>query len=220
MAQTKFDKQVEETTESLMFGIVRILGGRDLDGVKRTDATFWRSGTRVLPKVEGRVRRRSYRAGWQRLSFHLALGAGVTEDGYLLSRGPEATARTVQGLWESRGATLAGLETGGIGGACVLTAGSAAYVVLTRERRELMREWVVPLHEAIAGPLGMTEQTDPRRYLHIPKNFSDDDAEIRIDLSRNLKFSRDQVADLINQKLALEGVRSPGTSPGATPTCW
>lgn len=63
MAQTKFDKQVEETAESLVSGIGRILAGRDLDGVKRTDATLWHSGTRVLPKVEGRVRRRSYRAG-------------------------------------------------------------------------------------------------------------------------------------------------------------
>ncbi|WP_327229050.1 hypothetical protein [Streptomyces platensis] len=60
MPQTKFDRQVEETVESLAFGIGRALAGRDLDGVKRTDATFWRPGTRVLPKVEGRVRRRSY----------------------------------------------------------------------------------------------------------------------------------------------------------------
>jgi hypothetical protein len=35
---------VEESAESLVFGIGRVLAGRDLDGVKRTDATFWRSG--------------------------------------------------------------------------------------------------------------------------------------------------------------------------------
>ncbi|MFI9228433.1 hypothetical protein [Streptomyces rimosus] len=52
----------------------------------------------------------------------------------------------------------------------------------------------------------MSEQTDPRRYLHIPKNFSDDDAEIRIGLSAHLDFSHDVVADRITQKLALEGV--------------
>ncbi|MEU3619005.1 hypothetical protein ABZ725_42800 [Streptomyces sp. NPDC006872] len=39
MAQTKFDRQVEETAEAVMFGIGRFLGGRDMDGVKRTDAT-------------------------------------------------------------------------------------------------------------------------------------------------------------------------------------
>jgi hypothetical protein len=206
MAQTKFDKQVEENAESLMFGIGRVLAGRDLDGVKRTDATFWRSGTRVLPKVEGKVRRRSYKPGWRRLSFRVALGAGVWETGCLATQDLDATMQTFQELWENRDATFAMLEPGGIGAASVLTVGTAAYMVLTRERRELMREWVGPLHDAIHRPLGLAEQTDPRRYLHVPKNFSDDDAEIRIDLPRHLGFSRDVVADLITQKLALEGV--------------
>ncbi|MEV5240183.1 hypothetical protein AB0K89_13900 [Streptomyces cinnamoneus] len=112
----------------------------------------------------------------------------------------------MQELWENRDATVAALETGGIGAASALTVGGAAYLVLTRERRELMREWVVPLHEALAQPLGMAEQTLPRCYLHVPKNFSDDDAEIRVDLPTHLRFSRDLVAELVTQKLALEGV--------------
>ncbi|MFF9901530.1 helicase HerA domain-containing protein [Streptomyces longispororuber] len=206
MAQTKFDKQLEEAADSLVRGIARVLAGRDLDGVKRTDATFWRAGTRILPKVEGRVPRRSYQAGWRRLSFRLALGAGVAESGYLAGRDPNATVENAQELWDSREQALVMLEGGGIGAACVLTAGGAAYMPLTRERRELMREWVQPLHDAIHRPLGLAEQTDPRRYLHVPKNFSDDDAEIRIDLPRHLGFSRDVVADLITQKLALQGV--------------
>jgi hypothetical protein len=69
MAQTKFDKQVEENADSLVRGIGRVLAGRDPADVERTDATFWRAGTRVLPKVEDKVRRRSYRPGWRRLSF-------------------------------------------------------------------------------------------------------------------------------------------------------
>src|ERR1700741_5508011 len=60
---TKFDRQVEETAEAVMFGIGLFLGGRDMDGVKRTDATFWRPATRVLPKVEGRFSLFSNRAG-------------------------------------------------------------------------------------------------------------------------------------------------------------
>ncbi|WP_075262740.1 hypothetical protein [Streptomyces sp. Tue 6075] len=59
MARTKFDKQVDESADTFACGLARMLAGRDLDGVRRTDATFWRSGTRVLPKVEGKVRRRS-----------------------------------------------------------------------------------------------------------------------------------------------------------------
>ncbi|MGW1793630.1 hypothetical protein ACWCO0_23075 [Streptomyces tubercidicus] len=193
MAQTKFDKQLEKEADSLVRGIGRVLAGRDLDGVKRTDATFWHAGTQVLPKVEGKVRRRSYKPGWRRLSFRVALGAGVAESGYLATQDLDATREALQELWDNRETALAALEPGGIG-------------ALTRERRELMREWVGPLHDALHRPLGLAEQTDPRRYLHVPKSFSDDDAEIRVDLPRQLSFSHDVVADLITQKLALEGV--------------
>ncbi|WP_328674956.1 hypothetical protein [Streptomyces sp. NBC_00343] len=75
---------------------------------------------------------------------------------------------TARDLIEHRDATFQMLQTGGIGAA----AGGVAYGLLTRERRELMREWVVPLHQALAQPLAVTEQTDPRRYLHVPKNFN------------------------------------------------
>lgn len=54
MAQTKFDKQVEETAEALAFGIVRFLARRAMDGnTRRTDASSSRSGRCVLPEVEG-----------------------------------------------------------------------------------------------------------------------------------------------------------------------
>ncbi|WP_328764944.1 MULTISPECIES: hypothetical protein [unclassified Streptomyces] len=111
-----------------------------------------------------------------------------------------------QDLWENRDQALAALETGGIGAASALTVGGVTYGLLTRRRRELMREWVFPLHEALALPLRLPEQTDPRRYLHIPKNFSDDAAEIRVDVPGRLDFSRDLIADLLTQKPALEGV--------------
>lgn len=171
MAQTKFDKQPEKNADYLARGISRVLAGRDLDGVKRTDATFWHAGIRVLLKVEGKVRRRSYKPGWRRLSSRVALGAGVREIGYLATQDLDATVQNTQELWDNREQVLATLESGGIGGACVLTVGTAAYMALTRERRELMREWGGPLHEALHRPLGMAEQAEPRRYLHIPKNF-------------------------------------------------
>ncbi|MFE2183881.1 hypothetical protein [Streptomyces sp. NPDC059455] len=62
MAQTTFGKQVEESAEYLMFGIGRILTGRDLDGVKRTDAMFWRSGPGASPRrlSHGRNRASQY----------------------------------------------------------------------------------------------------------------------------------------------------------------
>ena len=213
MAQTKFDRQVEETAEALMFGIGRFLAGRPMDGEKKTDATFWRPGTRVLPKVEGRVSRSSYRAGWQRLTFRMSFLSAAGSGGWWSWENQE----TVRDLIEHRDATLQTLQTGGIGAASAAAAGSIAYGLLTRERRELMREWVVPLHQALAQPLAIAEQTDPRRYLHVPKNFSDDDAQIRVDLPVHLRFSRDLVADLITQKLALEGVTFAWHPAGRTP---
>ncbi|WP_192806921.1 hypothetical protein [Streptomyces arboris] len=168
MARTKFDKQVDESADTLARGAARVLAGRDLDGVRRTDATFWRAGTRVLPKVEGKVRRRSYKPGWRRLSFRLALGDGVAESGYLTTRDLDATRETLRELtelWENREAALAALEPAGIGAASVLTVGTATYMVLTRERRELMREWVRPLHDALHQPLGLAEQKKVRLLL-------------------------------------------------------
>ncbi|WP_129292335.1 pRL2-11 [Streptomyces lydicus] len=207
MAQTKFDKQVEETAESIAFGIGRFLSGRPMDGVKRTDATFWRSGTRVLPKVEGRVSRSSYRAGWKRLTFRIsalaAAGAGGYQAGWVHQ---DATVATAQEIWADPDPALAALEQTGIAAASTAAVGTAAYLMLTRKRRELMREWVIPLHEALALPLRLPEQTDPRRYLHIPRNFSEDDAVIRVDVPGRLDFSKDLVADIIATKLALEGV--------------
>ncbi|MFJ4007699.1 pRL2-11 [Streptomyces sp. NPDC090023] len=207
MAQTKFDKQVEDTAESLAFGIGRFLFGRPMDGVKRTDATFWRTGTRVLPKVEGRVSRSSYRAGWKRLTFRIsslaALGAGGYQAGWVHQ---DATVATAQEIWAGPDPALAVLEQTGIAAASTAAVGTAAYLALTRERRELMREWVLPLHEALVLPLRLPEQTDPRRYLHIPSNFSEDDAVIRVDVPGRLDFSKDLVVDIISTKLALEGV--------------
>ncbi|WP_299542425.1 pRL2-11 [uncultured Streptomyces sp.] len=207
MARTKFDQQVEETAEVVAFRIGRFLAGRPMDGVKRTDATFWRAGSRVLPKVEGRVARSSYRAGWQRLVFRVSTLAAVGAGGYQAGQvHQDATVATAREVWADPDPVLAVLEQTGIAAASTAAAGTAAYLALTYRRRELMREWVIPLHEALARPLRLPEQTDPRRYLHIPRDFSEDDAVIRVDVPGRLDFSKDLVADIITTKLALEGV--------------
>ncbi|MFG2569227.1 pRL2-11 [Streptomyces sp. NPDC048567] len=207
MAQTKFDKQVEEAAESMAFCIGRILAGRPMDGERKTDATFWRKGTRVLPKIEGKVSRSSYRAGWQRLTFRVSGLAATAGAGYwTLWENQDSTVATARDIWENPDPALATLETGGIAAASAAAAGGVAYGLLTRKRREFMREWVTPLHEALAVPLGISELTDPRRYLHVPRDFSDDDAQIRIDVPTHMRFNEDLVADLIVKKLALENV--------------
>ncbi|WP_236246972.1 helicase HerA domain-containing protein [Streptomyces sp. CC210A] len=207
MARTKFDRQVDETAESMAFAIGRFLAGRPLRGERKTDATFWRKGTRVLPKVEGKVSRSSYRAGWQRLTFRISGLAATGAGGYwALWENQESTVATVRDVWENPDPAIAAAQTGGIGLVSAAAVGSAAYGLATRKRREFLREWVTPLHEALAVPLGMSELTDPRRYLHVPRNFSDDDAQIRIDVPTHMRFDEDLVADLIVKKLALENV--------------
>ncbi|MFI2209832.1 hypothetical protein [Streptomyces sp. NPDC020141] len=118
----------------------------------------------------------------------------------------DATAESVQNLRENQDQVLAALETGGITAGSATAVGGLAYEVLTRSwRREPRQERVAPLHQALAGPFGIAEQTGPRRYLHIPEYFTDD-ARIRVDLPTHLRSSREVVADVITQKLALEDV--------------
>ncbi|MFJ5972918.1 hypothetical protein [Streptomyces sp. NPDC093060] len=77
----------------MVLGAGRFLAGRDLVGVKRTDALLWRPGSRALPEVESRVPRGSCRARRPRLAFRPALGTMVSEGGHLLGRIPDSTAQ-------------------------------------------------------------------------------------------------------------------------------
>jgi hypothetical protein len=116
-----------------------------MDGVRKTDATFWHAGTRVLPKVEGRVSRFSYRAGWKRLTFRISTLSATGGAGYcLLGEHRDATVATAKDVGANPDPALAMLEPGGIAAASAAAVGGAAYGLLTRGRREFMREWVTP----------------------------------------------------------------------------
>ncbi|MFD4371074.1 pRL2-11 [Streptomyces sp. NPDC058486] len=181
----------DETLDDLAAVAGRFFAGRDLDGVRRTDATFLRPGRRIVAKaLDAPVRRSSYRAGWQRLTVRAAALAAAAGGTYGYLHHPEAI---TQALTYGSPATLLATAVGG-----------AVLRMKGRERRELMGEWVEPLHQALTGPLGISEHTAPASYLHVPAEFTDDDAEIRIDLPLHLRFDRDQVAELVMQKLALQ----------------
>ncbi|MGW8768263.1 pRL2-11 [Streptomyces sp. NPDC055815] len=182
---------LDEALDNLAEVTGRFLAGQDLDGVRRTDATFWQPGRRVVVKdADGPVRRSSYRAGWHRLTVRMATLAAAAGGAYGYLHHPEAVTQAL-----TYGAPMAALATA----ACGVT-----YRIKGRERRELLQEWVEPLHQALAGPLQISEHTDPRTYLHVPADFTDDDAEIRIDLPLHLRFNRDTIAELVMQKLALQ----------------
>ena len=192
MARSQFDKQVDKAAGIVALGIGRFLAGRDVDGVRRTDATFLRPGRYVSSKAQGRVSRGSYRAGWQRLVIRIGLMSAGVSTSYAYHLHPQATLQV--------------LEYGGGAAAVLAAAGGLTHTYLHRQQRELMREWIKPLHQALTVPLGIPEQTDPRRYLHIPHNFNDDDARIRIDVPNHLRFKEEQVVDIVVKKLALENV--------------
>ncbi|MGW0771098.1 hypothetical protein [Streptomyces sp. NPDC002676] len=84
--------------------------------------------------------RSSYRAGWQRRAFRIIWLAAAGEGAYLVGRHPDTSWQMAQDLWENRDQALAALETGGIGAASALTVGGVTYGLLTRKRRELMRD--------------------------------------------------------------------------------
>ncbi|MFK0296344.1 pRL2-11 [Streptomyces sp. NPDC090442] len=192
MARSELDRQIEEGAEALFSGVGRFLSGWEMDGVRRTNATFVRAGTRVSDGVEGRVGQWSYRPYWQRSALRL-VGAGGAGGG-------------AWSYWQAPEQTLDALTYGGATAAGLAVAGGIVHGVCTRRQKELMREWVEPLHQALVGPLGIPAQTRPRSYLHVPLNFADDEAEIRIDLPVNLQFNEQVVSEMITKKLALQGV--------------
>ncbi|MFI9311077.1 pRL2-11 [Streptomyces triculaminicus] len=193
MARSELDREIEEGAGAFVLGLGRLLSGRDMDGVRRTDATFFRCGSRVLEGVvEGRVGWWSYVAGWQRSGIRL-LGLG-------------AAGGVGWGYWADPEQAVRALQYGGVSVGGLVVAGGVMHAVRGRRQRELMREWIEPLHLALLDPLGIPAATRPRSYLHVPGNFSDDDAEIRIDLPVSLQFNEQRVAELVVKKLALQGV--------------
>ncbi|MFH8628010.1 pRL2-11 [Streptomyces vietnamensis] len=195
---------LDEAIDNLVEAVGHFLAGQDLDGIRRTDATFWRPGRRIVVKdVVGPVRRSSYRAGWHRLAIRVVSLAAAAGGAYGYLYHPEASTQAL-----TYGSPVAALAT---------AAGGITLRVRGRERRELLEEWVRPLHQALAAPLGISEHTDPSSYLHVPVAFADDDAEIRVDLPPHLGFNRDQVAEVILQKLALQNASFSWRPAGRDP---
>ncbi|MGW1976660.1 pRL2-11 [Streptomyces sp. NPDC001889] len=203
MARSELDREIEEGVEALVQSLGRFVSGREMDGVPRTNATFVHRGSRVLDGVEGRVGRFSYLPGWQRSGIRLLSMGAAGGGGW--------------SYWTSPEETLQALQYGGAAAGGLLVAGGVLHGVRSRGQRELMREWIEPLHLALLDPLGVPHGTRPRSYLHIPKAFSDDDAEIRIDLPVNLQFNEQKVAEMVVKKLALQGVSFSWKYDGRSP---
>ena len=143
----------------------RFVSGRPMDGKPRTDSQFLLAGTRSLTGLR-RPSRWSLLPGWKRAAWRLGiLGAFVTW--------PVATAagygrqlQTVAAVAVAAGGLLVSWRT---------------WLALRRWRHE--RDWVRPLHHAVAPLLALPARTSPASYLTVPLDIhTNPDATVRVDL--------------------------------------
>lgn len=155
----------------------RFLMGRPLDGIRRSDATFWSRGRQYTSP--GWHTRWHLLPGWVVLAVRLvAIYTAVTVlKGWV--QDPAAFGATVQAaaefthaalwwlvsLWQSPLATLAAL------GMAVRLVALVLVVVVVRKVRAWRhdREIVHPLARAIAGPLGYSTDAPHRPWLRVPR---------------------------------------------------
>lgn len=131
--------------------VYRFVAGHPMDGHYRTDARFFRRGTRLLAKVE--VHRWSYLPGWQRSAWRfagvLAVLAGAW--GYAFHR---------ERLYVALSASAA------------LAALYASWRLWEAwQRHEVARDYLRPLHAVLAPMLGLPSTTRPTDYLTVPKTY-------------------------------------------------
>lgn len=168
--------------------LYRIVTGHHLDGIHRTDATWFRRGT-VVVHHSGRASRwahlsRAERTGWRLGTAAVFIGVIY---GYLIH--PLTT--TI---------CLAIIVAGGItyGAWCLYRA-----IVSWRHRRY----WVRPLHVALCRVLGVSLKTQMESYLTVPVDIaSNDDAEVRVNLPEGFvgdKTMRQTIETVISEKLGI-----------------
>jgi hypothetical protein len=197
---------IQQRKQTVPRVVGRFLAGRCIDGQRRTDATFWQPGSRVLT-VHGRASAWAHRPGWQRSVMRVAAIAVISA--------------TVYGWLTERFATVASA----IGAAVLLClyAGYQLYhVVMFWSHR---RHVVYPLWHVIAGMTGHALNTGrytsipslihgarslpngdrPEKYLSIPRDYRDNpNAVVRLELPYTFESNaaqQKQIAALMSRRL-------------------
>lgn len=161
-----------EPKMSLTRLLFRLLAGRDLDGYRRTNATFTRRASRDLTP-HGRASRWAWQPGWRRAAVRLAVLAVSASSGY--------------GYWRDRALTVDSALA-----ACACIVALAAWRAYVNGRRFNHRRKVVyPLWHILVGITGFPLEEDyyratprigkgmanpdirekPERFLEIPQDF-------------------------------------------------
>jgi hypothetical protein len=161
----------------------RWFSGAPLDGKWRTDARFWRRGTKALGKrPPGRW---SYLPGWRKTLARQALVFGAPAAAWSTITHPRAT--------------LAGAA-----GAVVLVAVILALWVRGFRHR---RRYVAPLHETLSSALKLPDTMPAREYLRVPVTFATSErTPATITLPSSWPPTADncaQVAELVKAKLGV-----------------
>jgi hypothetical protein len=129
----------------------RFVAGQTLTGHYRTDAGFFRRGTKLLGRVQ--AGRWSYLPGWQRSAVRLTVTGAVPAVVWQYLTHPARTvgvAATVTlltalwGVWRARRAW---------------------------QRHEMTRDYVKPIHSVLAPVLGLPPTTRPAEYIRVPATY-------------------------------------------------
>lgn len=148
----------------IRFWVWRYFTGQHMDGYRRTNATFWYRGDRVLGGIV-KATNWCYRPGYQRMLIRWAWFYGLIGFPVGLLLFPTVT-KVVMWL---------GII------ALIFVYGRKAYRAIADFQHN--RKWLRPLHAALCGQIGVKRDYDPRKYIDLPKNFrSDPEVVIRIDL--------------------------------------
>lgn len=179
----------------------RWIAGRELDGYPRTDATWLRRGTR--PTHGEQPWRWHYLPGWQRAAWRNGL--------------PLACAAEVAGLVVHPLVTeVADTATG----AAVVAYG--AYRVRRAFRHwQHRRTYVAPFYRQLSTVLGLADSDSPDRWVTVPVDFAEDDAEpVRITLPPALRIAPEvkvAIREVVSHKLGLYEVAETWHTIGQAP---
>lgn len=163
----------------------RFATGAHLDGIRRTDAGWVSRGTRAHAGHD-RVSRWSLLSRAERAALRLGTTAAAGGAGWGLLEHPTATHDGLLGV-----------------GAAAGVAGTYGAVRGARNYPH-SRNWIKPLHVALAGPLGLPEGMVPRSYIHIPRDYPGRTDIGRIDLPPQFTGETSgSIASIIKTKLGL-----------------
>ena len=144
--------------------IGRFASGRDLDGQRRTNATFLRHADRDLTP-HGRAGRWAHRRQAERAAYRIG---GLT-----------FTLASLYGLLAARSLTLVMLALSFVTGFVI----GIWRIVVTFKTWRHIRGIVSPLYMTLAPLTGHPPGDHHGRYIKVPRNFQNDDAIVRLNLS-------------------------------------